>query len=616
MGGDCFFLIFFRVIIIICSLMRIVYFRQLLFFCRQITPSLLLSLLYIFSPSLLQATVPLQVEVVGIEDPLWQNAMNFLDIEKKKDEEALSIRWIKRLHQEAPDQIRQALQPYGYYSPVIKDTLTEVDGNWVASYSIDKGPTVAIVTRDIQWQGEGARRDVFQEHLDRHLENASGTLVHSEYESTKSEFLNLALSAGYPKAKILKSEVLVDTEKNSAEITMLLDTGPRYYFGDISFKQDFLTTDLLEYYITIQPGELYSHEALLAFQQNLIGSNYAQEVTIKPLFNEVAENKVPLNVLMKPIPPHRFAFGFGYETDIGIRGSARWTDRLINRHGHHSDLYLQLAQKERELKGQYSIPVVNRLTDSWVSTVSYEYEENPTTISDTFELETAFARRDIEDTYLYKVFVLRSIENFTVDTEPAESTELLIFGGTVRFSDMEEEAYPQFGYYAFADLRGAEEALISDTSFTRLHLKGKYLLGLGESGRIDTRFELGGAWVDNFDVYPPSLRFFAGGDSSVRGYSYESLGPVNEEGVVVGGKNIVTGSFEYDHRLAKSWVVTSFVDAGNAYNDEIDKVYVGAGFGFRWLAPFGSLRVDFAWPVSEQPDAGDIRFHIGFGATL
>ncbi len=181
---------------------------------------------------------------------------------------------------------------------------------------------------------------------------------------------------------------------------------------------------------------------------------------------------------------------------------------------------------------------------------------------------------------------------------------------------IEDDLYPQEGYYVFADLRGAAEAVLSDTSFTRIHFKGRYLFGFGENVRIDTRLELGGAWVDDFSVYPASLRYFAGGDDSVRGYTYQALGPVDDTGVVVGGKQVLTTSVEYDHRLAESWVAAIFVDAGNAFNDSLDKIFVGAGAGLRWLAPFGSVRVDVAWPVSEDYGIGDLKVHVGFGATL
>ncbi len=426
----------------------------------------------------------------------------------------------------------------------------------------------------------------------------------------------MALSNGYPKAKFIKSEWLIDLEKNSADLTLHMDTGPLYYFGDINFKQDFLDPELIQKYVTIEKGAPYSHEALLEFQQNLIASNYAKEVTIVPLYKEAVDQQLPLNVLMKPISPHKFAFGLGYDSDTGVRGSARWDNRLVNHHGHHSEVLIKLAETEGVLRAQYNIPVVRPLTDRWVSSVSYEYDITPDTDSTTAELETAFVRRNLADTLFYKGFLLASNEQFSVEGEPDENTTLFSIGGTYRFSDIEESMFPQHGHYFFTDLRGAAEALLSDTSYGRLHLKGRYMLGLGENGRIDTRLEIGNAWVDDFDIYPATLRFFAGGDNSVRGYEYESLGPENKNGVSIGGQNVLSGSFEYDHRVAKSWVIAAFVDGGNAYNDTIDKIYVGAGAGFRWLAPFGSLRIDIAYPVSESPGFDGWRLHVGFGATL
>ena len=632
------------------------------FFCRRLQPVSIAALLFFFSFLPLPAgALTIHVEVTGLEKPLQKNVLLFLDIEKRKYDPDLTVRGMKRLHKQAPDEIRQALQPFGYYLPVIHSQLSKdkpeekritvkgaleattgkitdtlsmvasgnIDGKvlgitgtgssgeeWWATYSVDKGPPVTITKRDIKWTGEGADDPAFRQSILDYLEQAKSTLVHSEYEDTKSSFLNQALSLGYPKAKIVTSRVEVDLKKNSAEITLHMDTGPLFYFGEVRFIQDFLDPNLLQDYITLEKGAPYSHDSLLAFQQNLLSSNYASEVTIDPLYNEVDGKLLPLNVHLKPIAPHKFSFGLGYETDIGVRGSARWTNRRVNHYGHHSDVYIKLSQKEGTLMGQYSVPVRHPLTDRWVSTASYEYEETPSTASSTFGLETAFVRRNLDDTHFYKGFLLASSEMFNVENYPKRTTNLLSLGGTFRFSEMEEEMFPQKGYYLFSDLRGGSEALLSDTSYVRLHLKGKHLFGLGENGRIKTRLELGTTWVDEFSIYPTSLRFFAGGDSSIRGYTYESLGPVNKQGIVVGGKHVLVGSVEYDHRVAESWVLAGFIDGGNAYDDELTHTYVGAGVGFRWLAPFGSLRIDVAWPISEQPDLGDYHIHLGFGATL
>ena len=578
--------------------------------------SAVLTVFMLFLPSPILAATPLTVEVSGLEEELQTNVLNFLNIEKNKNNEKLTARWIQHLHEQAPQEIREALYPFGYYHAKIQSELTETDGKWTAAYVVDAGEATFITKHTIQWNGEGASLPKFQESIRKLITDSDGKVVHTKYEAAKSSFLNLALSEGYPQAKIVKSEILVNLESHSAELTLLMDTGPLYYFGDISFKQNFLDPDLLQKYVTLEKGQPYSHEALLAFQQNLIASNYASEVTLTPLFNQTQDKLLPVEVLMKPILPHKLSLGLGYETDLGIRGSARWENRLLNTYGHHSDLYLKLSEKEGKFRGQYFVPVNKAVTDSWVSSAGMQYEETPDTKSKTVDLETAFVRRNLEDTKFYKGFLLASYDYFTIGDDPEVGTKLFSLGSTIRFSDIEDNIYPQSGYSFFADLRGASEALLSDTTYSRLHLKGRYMFGLGENGRLDSHLELGSAWVDDYTVYPTSLRFFAGGDSSVRGYKYESLGPRDEKGNSIGGKHVFTPNFEYDHRVAEAWVLDVFADAGNAYDDTIDKLYIGSGFGFRWLAPFGSLRIDLAWPVSENPDIGDVRLHLGFGATL
>lgn len=583
---------------------------------NRFSPLLTILALFFPPPVISKAGIPLTVEVIGLEEAHHTNVINFLDIEKYKENEDLTVRWIQHLHSQAPEEIREALYPFGYYNAVIQSELTEVDDGWIARYSVDPGPPTLITKQNIQWSGEGADLPAFQPAIEHYLRQEKGQVIHSKYEAAKSRLLGIALSEGYPQAKITKSEILVDRDTNTAELTLLMDTGPLYHFGDVVFKQDFLDPDLLEKYISLEEGQPYSHDKLLEFQQNLIASNFAREVTISPLFSEAKDTKLPIEVHMQPIRPHKLSFGLGYETDIGFRGSARWEDRLRNEYGHHSDLLLKLSQKDGILRGQYFIPVHKALTDTWVSTASMEYENTPDTKSQTIDLETAFVRRNLEDTQFYKGFLLASYEFFTIGDEPQVETKLFSIGTTIRFSDIEEGTYPQSGYSFFSDLRGGAEALLSDTSYARLHMKGRYMLGLGESGRLDGHLEFGTTWVDDYDIYPASLRFFAGGDNSVRGYRYQALGPVDEQGNSVGGKHVFTASIEYDHRVAESWVLDVFADAGNAYDNSLDKVFWGAGFGFRWLAPFGSLRVDLAWPVSEEPDLDDVRIHVGFGATL
>jgi translocation and assembly module TamA len=134
------------------------------------------------------------------------------------------------------------------------------------------------------------------------------------------------------------------------------------------------------------------------------------------------------------------------------------------------------------------------------------------------------------------------------------------------------------------------------------------------AGRVNARVNVGATLVDETASLPVSLRFFAGGDNSVRGYGYKSLGPVDDEGNVRGGRYLVTGSVEYEHPVfGDDWWAAAFVDAGNAFDDD-PELEVGYGVGLRWFSPVGRIRLDLAFPADTRDD--DWRIHFALGAAL
>jgi translocation and assembly module TamA len=116
--------------------------------------------------------------------------------------------------------------------------------------------------------------------------------------------------------------------------------------------------------------------------------------------------------------------------------------------------------------------------------------------------------------------------------------------------------------------------------------------------------------VGEFQELPASYRFFAGGDQSVRGYGYEELSPVDENGNKVGGRHLLTATFELQRSLPKNFVAAVFVDGGNAFNSFGDPLEYSVGVGLRYRLPFLSVGLDVAQSVSD-PDRSP-RLHINF----
>ena len=568
-------------------------------------------------PFVCWSEVNLTVRISGVRGELLNNVRAHLSIERRKSEKTLKARWVQVLHKDAPDEIRAALEPFGYYNVQINSSLDLISGRWIAHYEIDPGKPVRISSLDLRFLGEGAGTESLEEAVKSIPLKIGDILDHARYEQAREELVGAAMQMGYAKATPSVARVLVHPRSNTAEVTLHVDTGRRYFFGPVRIHQDFLDQSLVQKFVTIRTGDPYNSGELLAFQQGLQATDWASVVRVEPRFEEAPEGQVPLDVTLQPSKRNRFLFGIGYETDIGPRGSFRWNHRRINSAGHHSEVSLNLSQVRRNLRGTYFIPVIDPLTDRLAPSAQYEYEETSDTRRNTFEGEVGLIRQSLDGKDFYKGFLELRSEESRVSGEPEVRTHLLSIGVTRRFTELEQSVFPQSGLHVHTDLRGASSALVSDTSYLRLILGGKKLFPVGGNGRIRLHGELGTSAVASFEDYPTSLRFFAGGDNSVRGYDYKSLGPEDENGNVIGGKHLLVLGTEYEHRVDRQWALAGFVDAGNAYNDELDKLYIGAGVGIRWLSRFGSLRVDFAWPVSEdEVEFRDGIIHLGFGMAL
>ncbi|MEM7502514.1 MAG: BamA/TamA family outer membrane protein, partial [Pseudomonadota bacterium] len=135
-----------------------------------------------------------------------------------------------------------------------------------------------------------------------------------------------------------------------------------------------------------------------------------------------------------------------------------------------------------------------------------------------------------------------------------------------------------------------------------------------EHGRLLGRATVGATAKDDFSELPPSLRFFAGGDESIRGYDYNTLGPADDEGEVIGGSGLLVASLEYEHRIKGNFFGAVFIDAGNAYDGEDFEPAYGTGLGVKWRSPVGPVRLYLAHPLNQVDR--DVRVHVSLGVDL
>lgn len=562
--------------------------------------------------------LPVVITVEGLDDAEKANALAYLEISKYKERPELNEKMLKIYHKRAEKNIKASLQPFGFYQAEVDGSLTQdSSGVWQAHYQVKAGERVKITKIDIKITGGGAEEAKVIALKEKVALQENHFLDHELYETEKSKLITEIGKLGYSKVKFEKKQLLIDPEKNTAEITLYIDTGKQFFLGEFRLHQDFLQPKLINKYIVgVQPGDPYSQKNLLELQQLLSASGYFSIVNVKPEFADVEQQKVPIDITLTAAKKHRLSFGGGYDTDVGINVSAGWKNRLLNSYGHHSDVLLKLSSVKTRLKGTYWIPIGNPKYERLSIMANLESETLDDVEWDVFDLETAynFKWRDWSN----KLYLEYKIENSTVDGLDSETNQLLSIGGEMQGAFFEEGAYPRKGWAAYADLRGTPAFSLSDTAYIRAHLKSKIIFPVLEGGRLILRGELGFAEVDEIIHYPGSLRFFAGGDQSVRGYDWKSLGSTTEDGSVIGGRNVITTSLEYNHKILSDWAAAGFVDAGNAYDDKLDKLYYGAGFGARWISPVGLIRFDLGFPLNEDDliSSSSTHFYFGFEVNL
>ncbi len=311
-------------------------------------------------------------------------------------------------------------------------------------------------------------------------------------------------------------------------------------------------------------------------------------------------------------PKYKFTSGIGYGTDTGPRLTLGWENRRVNSAGHRFTSALTLSDISSGASALYSIPLRDPSRERLEFLASRLTEDTSTADSRTSILGVRRIKVRA-DKWLETLYLNAQQESFRVGADSGHST-LLLPGINWTRTRKRTGAYLQSGDRLFFEVKGTDAWLGSDTRFVQVVGKGKLIKAINKKSRVLLRLDLGVSEVGTFSELPASQRFFAGGDQSVRGYAYNSLGPEDETGEVIGGRYLMVGSLEYERRVLDKWSVALFYDVGNAMDVLTDPLMHGAGIGVRWQTPIGPVRIDIASALDKADRP--LRLHLFFGPDL
>jgi len=435
-------------------------------------------------------------------------------------------------------------------------------------------------------------------------------------------------NAGFAFATVSPPFAVADDATRSLNVTYTVDPGPHVDIGPISF--DGLTrtdADFLRRHIALRPGQAYSDRGLSGARDSLLGLGVFSSVTPVPAKSENPPGQVPISFRVVEQKRHAVSLGGSYATDTGFSVSASWQDRNVFRKAETLtitatasglggsattapgyDLKGVFAKPDYYFRGQTLTLTLEGLKQSLTAynqtaILASGILSRPITPHLTFTYGLGFVTENVQQEGISRDFVLLQVPLALI----YDSTNSLLeptkgFRSTVSVTPTHPLTGNASNYFVF---QAAGSTYIPVEAGARGVLALRALVGTIQG-------------ASQFQV-PPDQRFYAGGTGTVRGYTYQSVGPLFPDDNPEGGTAIDAGTIEFRQHVWGNFGVVPFVDAGQVSAQSrpfAGAVSIGAGLGLRYYTGIGPIRLDFAVPLEHTPASGSFALYIGLGEAF
>jgi translocation and assembly module TamA len=540
---------------------------------------------------------------------------------------------LDRLRAAAPAQMRELLETEGYFNAkvAVEQIAAEPGELPLLRAVVEPGPRATIGTASVDVVGElqtaadsgdasGVR---LLADLRREWPLRSGSAFRlSAWADAKNSTLNKARAGGYAVSRWVRTNARVDTLGNKVNVAVVLDSGPLFKLGTIHIegltRYDENSVRRLAHFA---PGDPYSEKTLQDFQERLQKVGLFEGATVEIDPDPKTFDAAAVRVRVKEQPLQQMTLGVGYKANTGASLSAEHLHRRLFGSRwivkNKAELGPELKSWEGELtshplEGMYR----NLVSGAWTRLKA----------ADQVQYSWNLRVGRTQDRPGQERTVFAEFSNARVDSDALTSkADALSLNVHWLWRNVDSVLLPTVGLITSAQVAAGYGQGIESASgqqpfeergpFARLYGRLTWYRPVGESWYATARLEAGQVFTNNVISVPDTLLFRAGGDESVRGYDYRTLGP-SKGGTVTSGRSLLTGTLEiarpiWLNRPAYWWA--AFIDAGNAANRFADlSPVLGYGVGLRWRSPVGPLRFDVAYGQEVR----QVRVHVSVGIAL
>lgn len=441
---------------------------------------------------------------------------------------------------------------------------------------------------------------------------------------------------GRPLAKVTEREVIADHATGRLDVMMALAAGPVAPFGDTEVEgTEQVDAEFTRYMADIERGKTYSPQEIEDARERLLALGVFNSVSVQERDALDPDGSIPVDVTVRERKFRYFGVGATVSSTDGAGIEGYWGHRnlfgraeklriegSISRIGEaetFEDLNYNAAllfEKPGvlgppskfifDVKGAAEHPdAYDRFSFSTGAGLSYDLTKRQK-ISGQVRIDWS-KQTDAFSPIVYRKYLLVSTPiEYVFD---ARDNKLNPTGG-YRLLAFAEPTYDTYSGATFVKMKGEASAYYGLGASDRMVL----------AGRVAAGSIVGASLAD----IPPDRRFYSGGGGSVRGYSYQGIGPkivdpISGDLVPTGGRSFAEASVELRIQVTERFGVVPFIDAGTVSQDEFpdfSDVRFGAGLGVRYLTPFGPLRVDAAVPLDRRPGDASFGIYAGIGQSF
>ena len=436
---------------------------------------------------------------------------------------------------------------------------------------------------------------------------------------------------GYALAKVAPPVATLRTATETLDVSFAVAAGPRVDLGPVTVSGlQRMNPAFVDRRLLVHQGEPFSPEKIEAARADLAALGVFGSVRAVPATTLDAEGRLPLGFVVTERPLHLVTADASYSTDLGLGLSAGWHHR--NLFGNAEQLNLTAGVNlggSAQRKPGYNAAAQFIKPDFWARDQTLQVD-----LGAVDQYLQAYDRRAVTaDALLARKLSPHWTATAGLSGEQARITQegvtqnytLLAVPLGLRYDDTDNLFNPTRGIRAAATATPTQSLAGKPGTFVLAQLAGSTYLDAsalwGAPGRsvVALRGLVGRAFgVSQFGL-PPDQRFYAGGSGTVRGYRYQTVGPLFPDDTPEGGTAVSAGTIELRQRILDNYGAVAFVDAGqvNANGAPFGgQTRVGAGIGARYYTAIGPIRLDFAVPLDKPPGGDSFEVYIGIGQAF